>query len=325
MHSSFFRLMLAALLWATITPMLSAQLEDLTRDTAFFRQQKLEYQRWLDQTGMGKTLKVQALKVTSDDVSLYLGFHATELDEIVNAWDTLKVAYETQGGMTLEEQLFFRLVSFMGLRQEAASIQIYDTYDLSLDPLFFRGIYYDEGQIRVDVNNPKSQIRDIKINYTDVSGAKKSSKAEFSRQYTRDYVFDRVMAFAVEKYGRPKCEGRNPKVKRLPNEDHLRFQVSDLCKEVLVDEQNPVVCRWLKTLGYNCTWIKRELLTFTVIYIPTESGFQLNITLEGKVGSGYYDDIRRDAYMDMETDFKSYLEDYADQIALEIKDYLRRT
>ncbi len=316
---------MAAFLWAAFLPSLSAQLEDLTLDSVFFHQQKMEYQRWLDQTGMGKTLKVQALKITSDHVSLYLGFHATDLDEIVKAWNKLKTAYETEGGITLEEQLFFRLISFMGLRQEAASIQIYDTYDLSSDPLFFRGIYYDEGRVLVDINNPKSQIRDIKISYTDVSGAKKPSKTEFSKQYTRDYVFDRVLAFAIEKYGRSRCDDRNPAVKRLPNEDHLRFQVSDLCKEVLIDEQNPIVCAWLRRLGRQCNWIKRELLTFTVIYIPTESGFQLNITLEGKVGSGYYDDIRRDGYMDMETDFKSYLEDYADQIALEIKEYLRRT
>lgn len=132
------------------------------------------------------------------------------------------------------------------------------------------------------------------------------------------------MAFAAEKYATPKCEGRKPQVKRLPNEDYLRFQVSNLCREVLTDEQNPIVCRWLRTFGYDCNWIKRELLTFTVIYIPTDTGFQLNITLEGKVGSGYYEDIRRDGYMDMEVDFKSYLEEYADIIAQEIKDYLRR-
>lgn len=57
-----------------------------------------------------------------------------------------------------------------------------------------------------------------------------------------------------------------------PYEDYLRFDVSDLCREVIKDAQNPTICRWLKRLGYNCNWTARELPSFTFVYLPANDG-----------------------------------------------------
>jgi hypothetical protein len=102
-------------------------------------------------------------------------------------------------------------------------------------------------------------------------------------------------------------------------EEVLRFEVTDLCKVVLVDETNPVICDWLVARLKPCNWIKRELLTFTIVYEPRDYGFNLNVEIDGKVGSGIYERVRRGGYYSMEVDFDDYLERYADAFCIELK------
>lgn len=45
----------------------------------------------------------------------------------------------------------------MGLGEDEAVIEIYDTYDMVKEPLFFRGIYFDKNRIQVEENNPKGE------------------------------------------------------------------------------------------------------------------------------------------------------------------------
>lgn len=309
--------LMAASLWA--------QIENLTEDEAFFLEQKAEYQRWLNQAGLGKYLRVQDMRVEPERVRLYLGFYASGADTIVDIWNQLKAAHESRPGPNFEEYLFFRMCNLMSLRQQAAVIEIYDTYDLSREPLFFRGIYYDNRRVQVAENNPKgAQSRYIQIKPSDIKTTPRSGKANFSRQYTKEYVFDQIMQFMQQKYAKSPCDQRKPAIHPKPYEDYLRFDVSDLCREVIKDAQNPTICRWLKRLGYNCNWTARELLSFTFVYVPTSDGFTLHLTLEGRVGSGYYSDVKRRGYMDMELDFKQELEEYADAMVFEIKKYLTR-
>jgi hypothetical protein len=217
------------------------------------------------------------------------------------------------------------MTNLMGLRQQAAVIEIYDTYDLSREPLFFRGIYFRDGRVAVEENNPKgAQTRLIAIPAAAIKTASKAGKAQVPKAYTKAYIFEQIEQFARQKYAQSPCELRKPAVHIKPHEDYLRFDVSDLCREVVKEAENPTVCRWLRSLGYPCNWTARELLSFTFVYLPTADGFSLHFTLEGRVGSGYYDTVKRSGYMDMELDFKPQLEAYADEIVLEIKKYLTR-
>jgi hypothetical protein len=97
----------------------------------------------------------------------------------------------------------------------------------------------------------------------------------------------------------------------------LRFEVVNLCLEVLKDEG--VVCPMMRRLGIDCNFAKRELLTFTITYTETTNGFQLNITLDGKYGSALYENVRRGGYMNMEFDFDEELDRYADQFKEELR------
>ncbi|MFN4081872.1 MAG: hypothetical protein ACK4NS_13320 [Saprospiraceae bacterium] len=303
---------------------LMAQVENLQDDEVFFLQKKDDYQRWMDETGLGRYLRVEDLRVEPERVRLYLGFYASSADTILSIWSGLKAAHDVAGGLKLEESLLFRMCHLMGLRQQAAVIEVYDTYDLSLEPLFFRGIYFDEGRVQVKENNPRgAQVRLFEIKASDIK-VRRDAKTDFSKQYTRDYVYDKILKFAREKYARSPCELRYPAVRHIPHDEYLRFEVTDLCREVIKEAENPTVCRWLRAIGYSCNWTTREKLVFTFVYSETTGGFTLHLTLEGSVGSGFYSEVKRNGYMDMEFDFKRELEEYADAIVQEIKQYLRR-
>lgn len=262
---------------------------------------------------------MQDIQVKSQELSLYLAFPYQDLDSIVIAWRDLKIAFEKTHPLILEQELFYKMAHMMEVRQSVANVQIYDTYDLRKEPLFSRAIYFENDSVKVESSNPKSQTREVDIQIDDFSKMKKMSKAEFQKKFDRESVYDSIVQYATKKYEQKKCEDRSPKLRILETGTTLRFEINDLCREVLTDEANPLLCQILQKFGYDCNWAKRELLTFTIVQRPIDNGFQLSIEIDGKYGSGFYEKVRRGGYMDMEIDFKAYLERYADEFKEEIK------
>ena len=304
---------------------LVAQREDLTQDQKFFDQQKTLYQQWLDHSGLGKTLHVRTLEVESQQVALYLAFPFENADSVQAAWVQLKKDYKVLNtGLTLEQALFYKMQHLMELRESVANIQLYDTYDTRKEPCFYRGIYVKDDTFRVDSSGCKSKVVDIYMSPSDLKSARKPSNGAFQKQYTQQYVFDKIHQLAKQRYERNTCTGRNPKVS-APHIDGniMRFEVTDLCKEVLKDTKNNDFCEFLNKYVKPCNWIQREKLTFTFIYQPKDNAFQIKCELEGKVGSGYYDQVGRGGYLDMEIDFDGYLTDYANKLQYELKEILR--
>ena len=121
-----------------------------------------------------------------------------------------------------------------------------------------------------------------------------------------------------------KTLGDNPRAIHDRCLETLRFEIKDLDREVLTDAEQPYWCQLIKKMGFaDCNWVRREMLAFKVTHktLPT-GGFRLGITIDGKVGSGYYDKIRDNAYKPMTTDFNDYLERYAERFRLELRNYL---
>ena len=310
---------LMACIFALLPFMLFSQTEDLTQDEAFFKERAQLYQRWLDHAGFGTVLKVQEVTVKPARVSLYLAFHATDLDTINAAWTSLKESYERKGFVTLEQELFYKMINLLDVPQTMGDVQIYDTYDLALPVLFFRGIAFKDGSVKVDSSGDRSKIRDIAFRPADFRNMKSLQLQEFQQRFDRGVVYDKIIACARRRFEVKRCEDRNPRVVVLENGEVLRFEVTDLCREVLIDEANPTLCQLLQGVGYPCNWVKRELLIFTIKHQTTADGFQLKIELDGRYGSGMYSNVRRGGYMNMEIDFDEYLERYANIF----REYLR--
>lgn len=304
---------------------LYAQQEDLRKDQSFFFQQQILYQQWLDHNGLGKVLRVREVEVESKQVALYLSFPYEDADSVKAAWTQVKKDYENLNtGLSLEQALFYKMLHLMELRKDIANVQLYDTYDTRKEPCFYWGIYFKDGAMQVDSSGCRSKSLDIYMSANDLKPAKKPSGAAFQKQYTQQYVFDKIHQYARQRYERNTCTGRNPKVSPPQIDGNvMRFEVTDLCKEVLKDAQNNSFCGFLNRYVKPCNWIQREKLTFTFIYLPKDNAFQLKCELEGKVGSGYYDQVGRGGYLDMEVDFDGYLTDYATKLQYELKDILR--
>lgn len=300
---------------------LTAQKEDLTKDKAFFEQQSKLYQQWLEHNGLGKTLHVKTVEVEPQQVALYLAFPNENADSVAAAWDQIKADYATLNtGLSLEQELFYKMLHVMELRQSVANVQLYDTYDTRKEPCFYRGIYVKDGTFRVDSSGCRSKKLDIYISPADLKDAKEHSAISFQKQYTQDFVFERIHQYAKKRYEPKTCENRNPSVSQpLIDGNLMRFEVTDLCKEVLKDESNNTFCDFLNKYFKPCNWIKREKLTLSFIYQQKDSGFLLKCEVEGKVGSGFYDQVGRGGYLDMEIDFDGYLKDYADKLQYELK------
>lgn len=304
---------------------LFAQREDLTKDQAFFHKQEALYQQWLDHSGLGKTLRVRTAEVEPQQVALYLDFPFENADSVVAAWRQLEKDYRALNtGLSLEQALFYKMTHLMELRQSVANVQVYNTYDTRKEPCFYRAIFVKEGAFHVDSSSCKSKSLDIYVSPSDLRAAKKPSNAAFQKQYTQQYVFDKIHQYAKRRYEQKTCAERTPQVSAPQIDGNiLRFEVTDLCKEVLKDTKDNAFCAFLNKYVKPCNWIQREKLTFTFVYQAKDNAFQLKCELEGKLGSGYYDAVGRGGYLDMEIDFDGYLSDYATKLQYELKDILR--
>lgn len=301
-----------------------AQLEDLTKDTPFFKEQMVKYQQWLDHTGLGKTLQVYDIEVKPDRLSLYLAFPYNNLDSIMSSWTQIKAAFEKAHPTTLEQQLFYKTLHFMEVRQSMADVQIYDTYDLRKEPLFLRAVYFEDGQVQVEKSDPRSEVRQFFISNSSIRKSKKASSSQVGKDFEESELFNAIFDFAKKYYADKGVDGNRPLVQILENENILRFEVTDLRREVLVDETNPLLCSLLQPLGLDCDWVKREWLTFNVTQQPQNNGVQITIEIDGKYGSGLFKKVRRGGYISMEIEFDDYLKRYADIFKEELKAHLLR-
>ena len=296
---------------------ISAQ-EDLTADSPFFQKQKDLYQRWLEHEGLSWALRVQDLLVEPDTLTLYLGFHSPDADTVFQVWQELKGTFDAQNSLTLEQHLFYKMVQMMEVEEPQAMVLLFNSYDTSKDPdpCFVRGIYFEEGQVQVGAHNCKSEIRDIFVDLPEMNTKSKVVESEFRDASGREEAFDKIYQYALKRFGSRACEGRHGRVYLREKDQVLRFEVKDLCKEVITESNQSLICR---LLPIDCRE-RREWLTFTITYLETRRGFKLTCKIDAKVASGNFGQVSRGAYYDMEIDFDEYLKDYADSFKLELQD-----
>lgn len=281
------------------------------------------YQAWLERSELDRVLRVEEVSNSApDETYLKLGFVTKDYSRVMVEWEELKRAYAEQSPLPFEEKLFYRAVHLLGVEEEQLILIIQDIYDEWEEPCFIRTIKLAGGAINNEATNCLSKIRDIEVSSEELNKVERLSVTEISTEQSRRALYDHIISFAKKKYSSTDCDARNPEVKVTQNNHLLRFKVTDLCKEVLIHEENPTVCQVLKRFGYDCNWIKRELLSFTIIQQKTNTGYRLYCELEGKYGSGIYQEVKDAGYIDMEADFDSYLEDYADRFVVELKAHL---
>ena len=142
----------------------------------------------------------------------------------------------------------------------------------------------------------------------------------------REELFNKIESYAKAKYTQKTCESRTPKFEPIVNNKELRFRVVDLCRLVLKDNTSGSICSILNSLGFSCDNSVREMLEFTFsIKEQGTSQATLHILIDGKFGSGYFREVSRGAYQEMEKEprFESYIEEFSDNFASDLVRYLK--
>ena len=292
-----------------------AQNEDLRKNVPFFKQQVVIYKDWLKHSGLAQVLVVDQIEVDSGNISLLMTFNDQKVEVPVAAWTQLKKDYENDNPLKLEEFLFFRMVHLMEVRDDQAILEIFDKVTNST---FFSEIYMDNDELIIESSILKSVKKDIVIEKVDLTRIKSYSKVRLDSLLPKDKVFENIINYSTKKFGVKKCGDRVAEVTVRERKRLLRFEVKNLCREVLKDEANPLLAQILGKIGYDAQWVKREMLNIIIIYSGSESAVNLFCEIQGKYGSGFYKP-RLSGYIDMEPEFSEYMNRFADVFAEEIR------
>lgn len=326
MHTFNLRLLVSiALLGCLRVNEAACQSSNYAQDSSFFKAQLPEFQRWLDQTGMGKTLRVREFEADTM-LKLYLQFQYSDPDSVQNAWETLKIAVEQNSAQPLESILFFRAMGCFDVDRDHLSVRIYDTYDLDKDYCFKRKIYASHNIITVDsVTRCRGPVKDfIPIQPGHLQIRKGQKTPQNDARVSKQAVFEASKNFLRQRFASKTCAGRTVRTEftiDAPNLDDLEFVVFNLCDEI-ISEQQPGFCAALQYFGHDCNWKKNEKITIRLNYRAQKPGFILDIAVEGRYGSGFYETEGRRGYHDMETDFGAELNEYAKRFKSELNAYL---
>ncbi len=309
---------------------LAAQTENLLTDKDVFEEKKVEYSKWLKASGLGKVLRVETVRVTEGAISLDLGFYTTNGDTVTIQWNGLKRQFEQQDrGVTLEEELFHKMLYFMEIKPTQGYVQLFNSYDTKKDlyVCFYRGIKSENGKVVVEAQGCKTVIDSITVVPANLSNLRTVAKGDIARKSDKTAVFERIRRYVEARYqSKPQeCEFRQPKVNWLNTDSELYFTVIDLCKEVLDDETNPWWCSVLEPTCTSCrNCRKREYLEMYIRYVPMQNGYRIYVSIDAKIGSGWYQEVKRGAYKNMELDYKRYVEDYSKKFKTQLLEELRK-
>ena len=305
------------ILWLTILGFynLSAQDSTLLKDKAFFEKQLPEYVNWLNYHKLSDLLQVYALEVyDSDSITLKLDLVYEQLDSSLNAWKNAKESFAKKNYYSLEEYLFYQLTFLLEVEPEHLRIEIY----ISLSPHLFNraqvSLYYENDKFKRHDPTQKSQLEDIKLPPIRLQriGHNSSTLRRIrglnpSENY-RYQIHQKIIEYAQEYFINEKEAQLDIQEGEDETDTRLRMRVTELKRDVLTDEANPILAQVLNLIpGLNIDWVKREMLEFNIFIDDKKK--ELYIILRGKYGNGIWKP-RLNAYRNMEPHFIEYLKKY---------------
>ncbi|MCB0519283.1 MAG: hypothetical protein KDD27_10100 [Saprospiraceae bacterium] len=301
-------------------------------DLPFFQKKAKLYQEWLEKKGMGDALKMDKveLKKNGNELELFLSVKTYDPDSAAAIWTALVSSFKAQNpNEELVSALFHTFVRMMEIPPAQGNVQVYfpNGNQYGYNPCFYVWIWEEDNKVQEEsrINNCKSQSLSIAVKPPKVKKVTNETSTPInSREQARE-VFDKILKCARQRYEVKNCDNRNPRVGEEEISDYmLSFTITDLCREVLTEEERSLWCDFVSLWWGPCNDMRRERLEFTFHYVPTDTGYTLTGSLTGKFGSGVYQP-RKSGYMDMEPDFEEdFLKPYVKQFQKDLKQCLER-
>lgn len=312
---------------ATLAPA-GAAAQGLMNEEGFFRGQQQAYQDWLDLSGLGQVLKVYDITVRPDTVFMYLAIPTSvqgreeKTDYVLSAWDKLRARFREQNSLSLESQLFLKMLHIMELEPRQAVVLLFDTYDPYETPLYY-AVFYTQEKITVDSTAFRSTSHSVQVYVPPVAESAQSEVAVgkvLAGQYAG--LFRKIHDFFNRRYDPSEVQI----TEKLADYERGIYVISlrPLYKEVLKDQENLLVCQWLNRLGFDCNTLKKEWLTFTFTVTQASYGYKLDCILEGKCSEGSGAWSGRGAFRDIDNDeySRQVLQEYGDWLMGQLRRFL---
>jgi len=268
--------------------------QDLLKDSVFFRKQVKEYQNWLYKTEFSNVVSYQEIEIKSDKVILDLSINS-DLE-----WFGLKKTYNSNNSNAIPELLFSRMVHLFELPQENAEIRLTDYKK------YFVNISYQNNKLVIVEPNPKGVVKNditipvVKINSLqtkttqDIVENNVEKVKKIIETYLRNFYKDKTARFS------------NATVKIWQDENTVYANISNITKEIIYDS----------FIGY---W---EIIDIVIKVEQVDNNVKINYTLQGKYGAGIFTAPRQNDFIDMERDYKTYLDTYNEQLKSNIRNEL---
>ncbi len=306
--------------------------QDLSQDLPFFKERMAGYQAWLNETGMGKILKVHDVNVEPEDyVNLFLSVETKysnrdkQSDYAEQAWQDVRAAFNRSSTIPFESKLLLKMLHLFELEPGQATVQFYDTYDVSQHNFVFYGIYHENQEVKVKSEvGSKSTSHDFPLIISGVGQGMTARTRSYACSGDEGVValFNDVKSFMEEEYGSNtlKISGK------IIDLDLGIFQISvqPLYREV-IQEGELALCEWLRGLGFsNCTTLKKEWLIFTFTLEERNNRPYLSCELEGKFSDKPYVFGKRGNFVAIDNDAQSkvLLQNYGDDKMGRLQEYL---
>jgi hypothetical protein len=267
--------------------------QDLRKDSSFFYKQVDAYQQWLKETGFDKVISYESIEILSDKLILRFNLKS-DLD-----WFGLKKSYNEEDPNSINELLFFRATFLFEIPMENAEIRLSDHQN------YYVNISYNN-KLVVNEPNPKGIVKNhlivpvIKINKLKLTTT--SDAIENNVEIVKDIIENYLRNYYKTKTAR----FSKANIRILQDENIVFVKISNISREI-IDEG---------LIGY---W---ELIEMVIRVEQVGTNVRIAYTLQGKYGAGVFLAPRQNDYVDMERDYKAYLDNYNQQIKSNIRNEL---
>ncbi len=304
----------------------------------YYKPLEKKYQNWLHIKAIDKYLMVTGSDTLDGFLTFYLQIIPTTDDSAFVVWETLRKKFSQLHGFSLEEWLFKNFISTVKTRPELANLQISSRKPDGSDGDFYRGIYFENKQIKVIERNGKAKnfnpqeivsflsgFRSLKPTKLLVRNTKYKLKVQGN--YGKQKVYDKITEYAENRFRKKLPDFQHNFYIDRSSSDILYFEVRNVKSEVFADEDNNFIAEFISWFsGTQVDWRTIEELHFSIKYIPVGNSrsFILEFDIDGRYGSGFHGINQWEKMFDMEKDFDPKLERYQQQFAQDVYNYLMK-